>query len=305
MSATTGIQWTDRTWNPIRGCSPVSPGCAHCYAARQARRMSGPGGAYEGLVTSTGKWTGSVSFVASKLLEPITWSKPRRVFVNSMSDLCHSGVSLEVLVKIWAVMRATPRHTYQILTKRPESLAMTRSKQFAGLLELESERLAERMQWCHADGDGSFPLSNVHEITSCENQAWAAKRIPWILGSSAIVIGVSLEPLLGPIDLTHIDAESAGHPTMSCVDALTGGQSDMGRPCPDVPSLQWVIVGCESGPGRRPCELDWIRDIVRQCRSAGVPCFVKQVSLGGKVSSKPWQWPLELRVRMFPGERWN
>lgn len=121
MSATTKIEWTDRTWNPTRGCSIVSPGCVHCYAMKQAHRFSGPGKAYEGLTkqTSAGpQWTGVARTVESALLEPLSWKKPQRIFVNSMSDLFHEDVPDAFIDQVFAVMALAPRHVFQVLTKR-------------------------------------------------------------------------------------------------------------------------------------------------------------------------------------------
>lgn len=125
MSANSKIQWTDRTWNPVRGCSIVSPGCVNCYAMKQAHRFSGEGRAYEGLTkqTSAGpQWTGRVREVADALNEPLKWKKPERIFVNSMSDLFHEGVSFEFVDRVFAVMASSHRHRFQILTKRPDRM---------------------------------------------------------------------------------------------------------------------------------------------------------------------------------------
>ncbi|GGA80852.1 hypothetical protein GCM10011507_35100 [Edaphobacter acidisoli] len=128
MGTKTGISWTDATWNPIRGCSRVSEGCRHCYAERAAYRFSGPGQPYEGLVQigADGKrrpqWNGQVRFVEEHLLDPLKWTRPRRIFVNSMSDLFHENVTDDMRDKIFAVMALCPQHTFQVLTKRPERM---------------------------------------------------------------------------------------------------------------------------------------------------------------------------------------
>ena len=122
MGAKTGIEWTDATWNPIRGCSRVSEGCRNCYAETIAARFSGPGLAYEGLaVMQNGHphWTGKIEFVDEHLLDPLSWRRPRRIFVNSMSDLFHENVTDEMRDKIFAVMALCPQHIFQVLTKRP------------------------------------------------------------------------------------------------------------------------------------------------------------------------------------------
>jgi protein gp37 len=295
MSSRTGIEWTDATWNPFRGCSPVSPGCANCYASRTARRgaLSGPGRPYEGLITSSGKWTGDVRFAEDKLDEPIHWKDPRRVFVGSMSDPLHAGFSDREIAAVFATMRATTRHTYQLVTKRPlRYVELGDFGDFEDLVEHESEELAGRNGWCHADGDLSWPLPNLHLLVSCEDQRRYEERVRVLLECRAAVRGLSLEPLLDHIDLG-----------------------------PELSELDWVIVGCEKGPGRRPCDVRWILDIVRQCRRRGVPVFVKQVEVvrtrrtastfkveyGTRVSSDPDEcggWSAELRVRMMPGAGW-
>jgi len=237
----TRIEWTDVTWNPIRGCSPVSPGCENCYAARHARRMAGHGGAYDGLVTSTGKWTGDVRFVANKLDEPLHWREPRRVFVNSMSDLFHNGFDDQQIAEVFAVMRACPRHTFQIATKRIERFLDLMSAPhgqcgyFEDLVEQASDDLAGRMQWCHADGDQSWPLSNLHLIVSCEDQHRAEERIPKLLMCPAAVRGVRLEPLLEPVDLSFYLRETKTiHLRMDIAGAIRNkmfhGFTEKGRP---------------------------------------------------------------------------
>jgi protein gp37 len=312
--AKTNIDWSELVWNPTTGCTPISPGCKHCYAKAMHARLAAMG------QPKYARPFEEVVFHYDTLTLPIRWHEPRRIFVDSMSDLFHDDLTHEQIAAVYGVACICRQHTFQICTKRPgraaqwHEWARTYAPDDGGtgparaMFDAICCSPASFPESYDVDGpplDDEWPPPNVHLIASCEDQRRADERIPLLLQCPAAVRGVSLEPLLGPIDLTHIDAEAAGHADYCVINAVTGRQSDMGRPCPDVPSLQWVIVGCESGPGRRPCEIDWIRDIVRQCRSAGTPCFVKQVSLGGKVSSKPWQWPLELRVRMFPGERWN
>ena len=126
MSVNTGIEWTDSTWNPIRGCSLVSEGCRNCYAMGVAARFSGPGQAYEGLARrrSNGEpqWTGKVAVVEKHMLDPLRWRGSRRIFVNSMSDLFHENVTDETIDRVFAVMALAPWHTFQVLTKRPRRM---------------------------------------------------------------------------------------------------------------------------------------------------------------------------------------
>ena len=174
----TKIEWTERTWNPIRGCSKLSEGCGHCYAAIMAHRFSGKGKPFEGLTAHTSKgvnWTGKIMVVEEQFAEPYKWRKPQMVFVNSMSDLFHENVSIEVIRRIFRVMNETPQHKYQVLTKRPERL-----------LKLNGE-----FTW----------TPNIWMGVTVENQK-VLKRIDLLLGCSAHVKYLSCEPLLEPLDLS-------------------------------------------------------------------------------------------------------
>jgi len=329
MSSNTSIEWTDRTWNPVRGCSLVSAGCANCYAMKTAHRFNQPGGAYDGL-TEMGpnrpRWNGTIMTLPSELETPLHWKKPRRVFVNSMSDLFHEDVPDEFLDQAFAVMAIAKQHTYQILTKRPERMR----DYFIGLAEKPSRRLYEsvRGMFRYKGFTGqlgpedtiptriSVPFSNIWLGVSIEDQATADERIPILLQTPAAVRFVSAEPLLGPV---HFNPWWL---TRSVIDvtALTyGGQ--VRKPNPN-PSLDWVIVGGESGPGARPCDVEWIRSIKRECQAAAVPCFVKQiganplpfagakikfyapdqvgVDLTDKKGGDMAEWPEDLRIREFP-----
>lgn len=184
MGEKTGIDWTDSTWNPLRGCSPVSEGCRNCYAERMAARFSGVGQAYDGLATmmpSGPRWTGRVRLIENHLSDPLRWRKPRRIFVNSMSDLFHEAVTPNMFLKIHQIMRAASQHTFQVLTKRPE-----------------------RMMGMMAD----LPeLPNLWLGVSVEDNDTAAKRIPYLLDTPAAVRFLSCEPLLG---FTRIGQPMAG-----------------------------------------------------------------------------------------------
>jgi protein gp37 len=184
--AETSIEWTDATWNPVAGCTVLTAGCTNCYAMRMAARLEAMGTAkYRGLTRKSGRravWTGKIRLDYASLDTPRTWSKPRKVFVNSMSDLFHDDVPIEFIARVWDVMKETPRHTYQILTKRPERMAQV---------------LVQR----------SFEiLPNVWLGTSIEdgrvlNRLDAIRRVP------AAIRFVSLEPLIGSVaegDLTGI-----------------------------------------------------------------------------------------------------
>lgn len=201
----TGIAWTEATWNPVTGCDRVSPGCDHCYAAVMAKRlqaMGAPKYQRDGDPRTSGPGFG-VSTHPGVLEDPLRWSKPRQVFVNSMSDLFHSAVPEEFIAAVWNVMARAPRHTFQILTKRP---ARARS-----LLT----RWADR---------GHVPLDNVWLGVSAEDQKRADLRLPVLARVPAAVRFVSAEPLLAPIDAS---------PYLPELDwVIAGGESGPGaRPC--------------------------------------------------------------------------
>ncbi len=182
----TSIEWTDETWNPVAGCSIVSPGCTNCYAMQMAYRLEAMGKEkYTGLTRLSGDrrvWTGGIREADEHLAIPHRWKKPRRIFVNSMSDVFHPAVSEEFVGRIWQVMRETPRHTYQILSKRPERMKSV----VAGFGE---------------------PLGNLWLGTSVESAAYA-DRIDHLRATPAAIRFISFEPLIGPVgrlDLTGID----------------------------------------------------------------------------------------------------
>lgn len=273
MNKTT-IAWTDSTWNPTRGCSRVSEGCRNCYAERVASRFSGPGMPYEGLARD-GRWTGIVRLVEGKLDQPLRWQRPRRIFVNSMSDLFHESLPDDAIDRVFAVMALAP-HVFQVLTKRPERMRAYMQHR----MQHRRDQLYPVSKTCHvvpallraqlgySIAVRRWPPPNVHLGVSVEDQETADARIPLLLQTPAAVRWVSAEPLLGPIDLN--DSR----------DWMTPGLT---KPR-NAPRLDWVVVGGESGPGARPCGVAWIRDVVQQCREAGVPCFVKQ--LGANVRDR-------------------
>jgi protein gp37 len=302
----TGIEWTDATWNPVRGCSRVSAGCENCYAMRQAHRTSGRGGAYEGLTTiRKGKvdWSGAVRLVPELLDQPLRWRRPRRVFVNSMSDLFHESLPDDAIRDVFGIMGEARHHTFQVLTKRP-------ARMLAFLSDPENRRLLTILgQRPELD---VWPLPNVWLGVSVEDQATADARIPLLLDTPAAVRFVSYEPALGPVDLQRISVSGWAH----CgFNSLTGVPAGEDRAV--LPHLDWIIVGGESGPGARPFNVRWAHTIVNQCREAGVPVFVKQlgakpfepysdgtpfadVRLQDRKGGDPQEWPKDLRVREFP-----
>ena len=292
MADRTKIEWTDATWNPIRGCTRVSEGCRHCYAEVMAARFSDPGQWGNGLAQRVAlpgggtdhRWTGKVELVDAALDLPLRWRSPRRIFVNSTSDLFHEKVPDEWIDRVFAVMALAPQHTFQVLTKRPERMRdyfLGRRLNFGRA----SDVLHEMTHPCSEDDhdwavdqldafDASGrPLPNVWLGTSIEDQATADDRIPHLLATPAAVRFISAEPLLGPVDLTGIAIPRPDLRASVILDVLNGtGGLVRGGPG----RIDWVIVGGESGPGARPMHPDWARSLRDQCKAAGVPFFFKQ-----------------------------
>lgn len=249
----TKIQWTEEVWNPVTGCTKISKGCKNCYADAMCRRF------WKQWDREPPPDHFKVQLHPDRLDQPLHWKKPRRVFVCSMGDLFHEDADEHFLLHVFETMDYTPHHIYQVLTKRPA-----------------------RMQG-FVSGYGDFADLYPHVCLgiSIENQACADERIPILLDTPAAVRFVSVEPMLGSMDMRGL-----GLRFFATHDAY----------------LNWVIIGCESGPGRRPMKLEWAVDLVGQCKAAGVPCFVKQIEVKGKVSHDPAEWPEELRVREYPKE---
>jgi len=250
LSDKTAIEWTDATWNPIRGCSRVSEGCKNCYAERVAARFSGPGEPYEGTVTD-GRWNGTVLQLPEILDQPLRWKRPRRIFVNSMSDLFHEDVPGDFLIRILNVMGAAKHHTFQVLTKRPERM-LAAMKAYYEIVSMVPGAVV--------------PYPNIWLGASIENQRTADERIPSLLQTPAAVRFLSCEPLLGPVDLGRV----------LCLPVSRGEYVTFLNAHPIDCRIQWVIAGGESGPGARPMHPDWARWLRDQCRVAGVPFFFKQ-----------------------------
>jgi protein gp37 len=248
MSDKTRIEWTDATWNPVTGCTKVSDGCKHCYAERDWARLSAnPDTRYYGRPFTDVQCHGDV------LDLPLRWKKPRRVFVNSMSDLFHDAVPWRFIADVFGVMASCPRHTFQVLTKRPERMNRLLSL-LPGFL---SEAVAECMA-LYTDAPLVWPLPNVWLGVSVEDQATADQRIPLLLNTPAALRWVSAEPLLGPVDLRPYLDWSFAH-------------ADMSRP-----DLDWVVAGGESGPKARPMHPDWLRTIRDHCFLFVTPFLFKQ-----------------------------
>lgn len=342
-----GIQWTNETWNPLVGCSKQSAGCKNCYAIGAAasvlRRLDATAKSERGRATVeayrealdlTGRkarWSGRAVPMPHQLSKPLGWRKPRRVFVNSMSDLFHPSVGDDFIAAVFGVMAACPQHTFQVLTKHTD-----RAEQWFRWVAAQdaAEHMpgpaCARLHCCWAalaheyqdvgdggplhtkhaaDPDGPWPLPNVWLGVSVEDQDSADERIPHLLECPAAVRWVSYEPALGPVWFRR----GLDYNWLNPVQPTLG---------PARRSLDWIVVGGESGPGARPFDVQWARDTIRQCREAGVAVFVKQLGArpfddlnhpGSEFATMGWlrlrdrkggdmsEWPADLRVREYPG----
>ncbi len=296
-----GIGWTEETWNPVRGCNLLSPGCKNCYAMSIAARFSGPGMPYEGLAyrtTQGPKWTGKIMLVHDALLQPMRWSKPRKVFVNSMSDLFHDGIPDSFIDECFAVMALAGQHTYQILTKRSARMRQYLSDPHCGQRVFAAMRAITGADLDHSIEfkQPKWPLRNVWMGISAENQEYLQERIDDLFYTPAAVRWLSLEPLLGRIDL----CEALGmywNSTMQCFEA-TGAVLNRGR---GRGGIDWVVVGAESGHGARIMDVEWLRALARQCKGAGMPLFAKQLSgAAGHVIKDVSLFPSDLQIREYP-----
>ena len=311
----TSIEWTrgdDGTagsvWNPTTGCDRVSPGCDHCYAMTMAKRLKGMGQAKyqrDGDPRTSGPGFG-LTIHPDALNLPLHWRKPRRVFVNSMSDLFHEAVPDEYLCRVFDVMQTASRHTFQVLTKRHARMRSFVTRYLSG--EFATEPLDASPLAATVDQ----PPRNIWLGVSCEDQKWADIRVPALLDTPASIRFVSAEPLLGPVSLDRylwLHGPSTAGPFYDYAGRRRGGGGIGGQALTAVRArdLHWVIAGGESGRGARPCEVDWLRSLRDECADADVPFFCKQLgsilgrelgagSKGGDIS----RWPSDLRVREFP-----
>lgn len=251
------IEWCDITWNFTTGCEIDDVDCVHCYAMRQAARFAGEGQVSEGLIRFGKKgavWSGKVGHRPHKLTEPIRRRTPAYIFVDSMSDPLHKHQPDDVIDQMTAVMHLCPHHTFIVLTKRWDRLLryLHMPTLYDRVLR-HAERLRHRYPHLSTVGiadPAAHPAKWIWWGISAGNQATYDKRIRGVLGLPEGAIGVlSLEPLIGPIDIAP---------------ALATGK------------VRWVIAGAESGPGRRPCHVDWLRRIRDACVVADVPFFLKQ-----------------------------
>lgn len=325
----TAIQWTDEVWNPVVGCSRVSSGCDHCYAINMAHRGMSP--AHRGLTKLRPKdaarpgvdWTGDVRLLEGMLGRPLRWRAPRRVFVNSMTDLFHHAVPFPFIAAVFGAMASCPQHTFQVLTKRPErALEFFRwierraedgkrlfpdedpAWRIGQLLAVELNRAAGVSGYVpgkRANGYQDFdprraawPLQNVHLGVSVEDQATADERIPLLLQIPSVVRWVSYEPAIGGVDFTPWM-----WPTHWCWDArfktpedaiaegATATRTRQRLVLQGSEFIDWIVIGGESGPGARPFDLAWARSLIKQVSAAGVPLFIKQLGARPVIDGQP------------------
>lgn len=292
----TSIEWTDSSWSPITGCTRKSSGCDNCYSARLTYRLEMMGQAkYEGLTVlnpaGDRHFNGVVRCHHDQLEIPLKWKKPRKIFVNSMSDTFHRDVPFDFIDSMFAIMALCPQHTFQVLTKRPDRMAeyfnapiplSTRADMVAGMAptridgklfawgETRPDRhkadVYDRRPWM------GWPLKNVWLGTSVENQEAADERIPHLLRCPAVVRFLSVEPLLGSISFPEVCRKMDGPCWCGSHISTVDFEPLAHREWP----IHWSICGGESGPGARPMHPDWARSIRDQCVSAGVPFHFKQ-----------------------------
>lgn len=269
MSDKSRIEWTERTWSPITGCTKVSQGCKNCYAERQWAWL-------QHLPAYAGRRFTDVACHPERLDQPLRREKPRRIFVNSMSDLFHPDVPDEFIDQVFAVMALAKQHVFQVLTKRPERMRdYLCARNGLGNPEICSAINSIPYGLGNRHGALSMPLPNVWLGVSIEDQITAEERIPLLLQTPAAVRWVSAEPLLGPVRLDRIMRASPDGDWTYCDNALDGFRATK---CGGMhgPRVDWVVAGGESGPHARPMQIEWARSLRDQCVVAGVPYFFKQ-----------------------------
>jgi protein gp37 len=297
MSDKTKIPWADSTWNPWRGCSPVGPGCDNCYARHWGTRFGVGWDKDADRVQGTKRnwflpahwnnksWVcgqcGAFHIVNDWCRNCRTHGDPwhrRRVFSLSLGDWLDLQVPVEWLARMLDMVNVCKNLTWILCTKRPQNWN-NRLSATCGLLKWDVGRRELVLPWLAGN-----PPKNVWVLASVENQETADERIPHLLSIPAAVHGLSIEPILGPVDVEPWFVESE-----KCKYMLPKSS--------EIPSLDWLVVGAERGSGARPCNPDWIRSIVRQGKEAEVPVFVKSLGNGQDESS---EWPDDLHVQEFP-----
>ncbi len=268
MPGKSKIEWTDAIWNPVTGCTKVSAGCLNCYAEMMTRRFQWDGPFVPWTVRAQrDSGTPAVYLHHDRMDIPSRWQRGRRVFVNSMSDLFHPDVPDQFIAFVFQQMSRTPRHTFQVLTKRPE-----RALEWFNKVEVFKPDWPHVVWLDYGVGitDTPWPLPNVWMGVSVESSK-NLSRLDLLAQIPAAVRFVSVEPLLGPLDL---------RPWLTGSDERTGSADDGSM-------LDWVILGCESGSGARPMDEAWVRGMLDQCQFAEVPFFYKQAVIDGKLVALP------------------
>lgn len=262
MGDRSSIEWTDATWNPVTGCTKVIKGCKHCYAERDWSRL-------QHLPRFAGRAFTDVACHPERIDQPLRWTKQRRIFVNSMSDLFHEDVPDEFIDQVFAAMASAKQHKFQVLTKRPQRM-LDYCKTIGRHHENDRVSIADNWRMCN---EGRC-LPNVWLGVSVEDQAAADERIPLLLQTPAAVRWISAEPLLGPVDLDRLAIDSCDDDYT--ISAISGRRIARYGTKPGAPRLDWVVVGGESGPKARPMHPDWVRSLRDQCAAAVVPFLFKQ-----------------------------
>ncbi len=320
MADNTLIEWADSTCNAVNGCSVVSPGCTNCYAMKLAgtRLRNHPSRAGLTDQTKAGPvWNGKVSLNEAQLLQPLSWTRPRRIFWNAHGDLFHDAVPDEWIDRVFAVCALTPQHQHLILTKRSARMReyMT-SHNSGGTSAIIAATALDSANWipremavkCEPQFQNVWPIPNVWLGVSVEDQARADQRVPDLLATPAAVRFISAEPLLGPVDLrelwlSHNEVVDALKGNCFTIDRRTGIGIPSGEigwtPDRGCARIDWVIVGGESGKDARGSCVEveqWMRDLRDQCAAVGVPFF-------GKQNFKKFPLPDDLLVREYPNAR--
>lgn len=361
MGNKTGISWTDSTWNAVSGCTRVSDACRFCYVdwapnfrvenrhfRVECPECTGSGicvgcrnghycakgdrccptcGGFGGVRSNEIGATTDIRLHEDRLDQPLRWSRPRRIFVNSTSDVFHEEVPSSYIAKMFAVMALASRHTFQVLTKRPARMrSLLNSKDFwaqvayeVGALAMERKLIPESLDAMEFI-DKYEPLPNVWLGVTVENQKWADIRIPILMETPAAVRFLSCEPLLGPVELTGLDWNPPSAPVADdgLTNALNGtwypalGDASKEALCSmtDLARIDWVIAGGESGTQARPMEMSWVESLRNQCAGHDVPFFFKQAGVRlarewgctSRNGSDPAEWPIDL-PQEFPAGR--
>lgn len=292
------IEWTEKTWNPLAGCTIKSPGCTNCYAMKMAKRCEAMGiDKYAGTTkTVNGKavWTGRINFDEKALLAPLRRKKPTMYFVNSMSDLFHEDVLDETIDKVFAVMALCPQHTFQVLTKRADRMRdyltdIHVQRIISAAHTFDSIGGADLNAEHNIAGDPIFPLPNVWLGISGENQHWSMHRATDLVETPAAVRFLSYEPALGPIDV---------EPFVKPPREWSEGWANNYPYQYPKHRLDWIIIGGESGPGAREFHPEWARSVIEQCAGTNTKIFMKQ--MGGANKARMPEIPDDLMIREYP-----